>query len=563
MGDQRPKSRTFLVTMASAFLFKLWLTSATRIVPAYAPHDALNFLWHAKSIAMGHWLGPYDELTLIKLPFFPMYMAGVQEFGIPLPIAHLLLYGLACFVACFAVRPLVKNDFALSAMFVALYFNPMENNVYSWSTTRSQVNGSLALMALACACGLYVRRRETFRHLLPWSLAFGASFAAFWNTREEAIWMVLPLIVLAAAFLYPAFRSVNSATKLARLGLVAIPASIWALAIGAIMLVNGTIYGWYTTAENLSPEVVGAYNSLARIEPGAIVDRYYPIPHAARMIAYRISPAARELEPYFEGRQGTGWIGYGCQQFDLCADIHVGWFIWALRDAVSTAGYYTDGSKARTFYVRLANEIDAACAAKTIACRAKGRTLSPPFERSDIPAFIADIGRGILSALKFENFQSSPSYYVGPPSIRLDYDFIVRSVDDGFGKEPTASDDDLKRAIIVEIAGTYAALFLAWTALAFVAVIARASRAAFARAPHATGIDYIIVVLALTVGFLSLVAVLALVDTLAFPSFNADYMSPLFPLLIFAVTLVTAIEAPNAMRFVAARLPAPMERVSC
>ena len=203
MNDRLSGNRAFSATIATAFIVKLWLTSQTRIVAVYAPHDALNFLSHAKSIAMGHWFGPYDEFTLIKQPFFPMYMAAMQEFGLPITIAHLLLYGLACFVACVAIKPLCRNSFVLCMTFVVLYFNPMENNVYSWSTTRGQINGSLTLLALSCACALFIRRRRPFQQLIPWAIALGVSFAAFWLTREEAIWMVPALASWRAPSLTP------------------------------------------------------------------------------------------------------------------------------------------------------------------------------------------------------------------------------------------------------------------------------------------------------------------------------------------------------------------------
>ena len=330
----------------------------------------------------------------------------------------------------------------------------------------------------------------------------------------------------------------------------------------SIMTTNGIIYGWFTTAENVSPELVGAYSSMARIDPGVAVDRHYAIPHAARMIAYRVSPAARELEGYFEGPKGHGWIGYGCSQFKLCDDIHVGWLIWAFRDSVEDAGYYKNGATTRAFYVRLAAEIDAACSAKRIACMPKSRTLSPPMRLSDIPAITADIWSATMSAVHFDNYQASPAYYVGPPAVRLDYDFIVRSVDDGFGKEPAGIDDDLKRAILVEISHTYTELLPWWTLAVVLTILARLALFALRRA-QPSALDHIVLAPIIALGFLTMTTVLALVDTLAFPSFNADYMSPLFPVLMLMVTLVTAVEVPDAAHWIVDRLPPPSERVSC
>ena len=556
MNEKHAENRTFIITMASAFLLKLWLTSETRIIAAYAPHDGLNFLWHAKSIAMGLWFGSYDQMTLIKQPFFPIYMAALQEFGIPVTIAHVLFYGLACFVACFAVKPLVRSPFLLSAMFVVLYFNPIENDVNSWSTTRAQVNGSLALLAIGCAVGLFVRRRAALHQTLRWAVALGASFAAFWLTREEAVWMVPALLVLLVAYLYPVVREARWPKVRLRLATVSVPVAMWAAGVGTIMVINGVQYGWYTTSENVSTELVSAYDSLARINPGVATDPRFPVPHAARLIAYRISPTARELAPSLDGAIGAGWSGFGCQQFKACGDIHAGWFIWAFRDSVAAAGYYTSGTKAREFYVRLSNEIDAACAAGTIICRPKSHTLAPPLKLSNIPRLAADVVSATQIAITFAQFDVIPPYYVGPPSIRPDYDFIARSVDDGFGHEPAAKDDDLKRAILVEIGHTYQVVFPYWVLLASLAILARLGWFLAKRSGVDT-IDHVIVAASLVTGFFSLVFVLSLVDTLSFPTFNSEYMSPLFPFMLTMVALITAVEAPGALRFVSERLPAP------
>jgi hypothetical protein len=554
MNERRAGSRALIITMASAFLLKLWVTSETRIIPAYAPHDGLNYLEHAKAIAMGLWFGPYDDLTLIKQPFFPIYMAGLQEFGIPLPIAHLLFYGLACFVACFAIKPLVRNPYFLSAIFVVLYFNPMENNGDSWLSTRAQVNPSLALMVISCAIGIYVRRRAGISSTLRWSLALGAAFAAFWLTREEAVWILPALAVLLFAYLYAAVRNGAWNVVRDRLLVTAVPLAIWALAVGTIMTINGVHYGWFTTAENTSPELVSAYDSLARIDPGVPTDPRFPVPHAARLIAYRVSPAARELAPSLDGAKGAAWGNFGCLQLKACGDIHGGWFIWAFRDSVSDAGYYATGAKARAFYVRLATEIDAACATGTIRCRPKGHTLAPPLKTSDLPLLAANFVIGARFGLTFSQFSTEPWHLVGPASVRPDYDFIVRSVDDGFPNEPAGIDDDLKRALLVDFGQTYQVLFPPWFVLALAAVVMRLVLAIRSRT-NSIEAEYLIPLAAIVTGFASLVLVLALVDTLSFPSFNPEYLGPLFPLLILFVTITTANEAPGILHAIDRRLP--------
>ncbi len=555
--DTSPRGeRAFIITIVVAFLVKVWLTSETRIVALDALYDASNFLVHAKYIALGQWFGPFDQYTLIKLPFFPVYMAGLSEFGIPLPIGHVIVYGLACFVACFAVKPLIRSPFMLSAMFVVLYFNPVEDDIYSWYTTRSQINPTVALLTLSCAIGLFVRRRADMWTKVRWAIALGASFAAFWLTREERIWMLAPLALLLCAFLYGPARARDLLEIRRRSVMVGIPVAMWAVGVGVVMLLNGTKYGWYITADQLAPEFVSGYESLARIDPGVPAKRWFPAPHAARLIAYRISPAARELEPSLEGTLGASWAGIGCQVFQACGDIHVGWFQWALRGAVSAAGHYTSGTAARAYYLRLASEIDAACDAHRITCRPKGHSLAPPIELSDIPQTASGFVTGTQLVVSFAGLRFEPNADPSSPSVRADYDFIARSVDDGFPHEAAAKDDDFKRAALYAIAHVYQFAVPIWLLLVLLAVVARCVAIVLGRSNDA-GRDYLLVTAALAVGFASMMLLLSIVAAVAFgdATFNPDYMSPLYAVLIAAACIVTAVEGPMLLRYRSKWLP--------
>jgi len=99
----------FLWSVTGLILTKMWLTSAIRIEPALAPHDSLNYVSHAYAILAGAWFGAYSDMTLIKEPFYPIYLAVVQQIGLTLPFANLLLYATACVIACLAIRPIVRN----------------------------------------------------------------------------------------------------------------------------------------------------------------------------------------------------------------------------------------------------------------------------------------------------------------------------------------------------------------------------------------------------------------------------------------------------------------------
>ncbi len=393
-SDRRINRRAwvFVAMVIVVVVMKLWLTSEIRIVPQNGPHDASNFIEHAKSILEGRWFGDYNDLTLIKQPFFPIYLAFVQEFGLPVALANELLYALACFIACIAVRPIIRNPVTLGAVFLVLDFNPFTYATSAWIAMRSDVNASLALLSIACAMGIFVRRKAQPRSLLPWLLGLGISFAAFWLTREEALWLVPGLFAILAAYVWYVTKRRPGELGI-RLAGLALPIAIWATSVGAIMLVNGFIYGWYTTNEQFAHEFVSAYDAFSRIVPPT-VEPYIPVPRAAREIAYRVSPSARELKPFLEGPLGNAWTSNTCFAVHICNDIGGGWFEWALRDSVALAGHYTTGRDARVFYSELASELDRACDSAEIRCRPRGNPLLPPLAMSQIPARVSNFAYG-------------------------------------------------------------------------------------------------------------------------------------------------------------------------
>lgn len=404
---------------------KLWLTSDIRIVPAWLPHDSENYVGHARSILTGHWFGPYSDLTLIKEPFFPIYLAFVHEIGLTVPPANELLYACACLLACVAIRPLVRNGFVLTGIFAFLLFQPMTYTELAWMATRSQINDSLALAAIACATAILVRRHRPLRTVLWWWFGLSVAFAAFWLTREEAIWLVPSLLVIAAVYAIAVRRNVDARGKLA---VLLVPVAVCAGAQALIGEVNQQLYGWNTVVETKAPEFVSAYNSFVRIIP----DREEPlvtVTRSAREMAYRVSPAARQLQPSLDGPVTNGWIAMVCKYpIHICNDFAGSFFMWAFRDAVAAAGHYTSGAEARRFYLQLASEIDHACDVGQLRCRRKGSTIFPDPTIGQIPAILSYVREGVAIVTSFSQFTINHPVVPINPLIDDEYAFVVGTI---------------------------------------------------------------------------------------------------------------------------------------
>lgn len=532
-----PPSRITIAVVAVVVAFKLWITSYIRTLPLYAPHDATNFLDHAQAILLGAWFGTYTSLTLIKGAFFPVYLAAISELGLGVNLAHQLSYLFACWIACLAVVPIVRRRGALLGIGIALAFNPLTFDYMSWVTYRSQVSGTLSLLTVACVAALYIRRARVVRARIPWAIGLGFSLGALWLTREEGIWIAPCVFVLAGACVYHESRR-RRVDDVSSAPLLLVPSAIWIAMVGIVAALNGHYYGWAVTTELQSHEYIAAYGSLERIAhaPSGLA---VPIPKEARKIAYRVSPLARELEPFIDGAQAQRvWFGSSCASGYSCTDIAGGWIHWSIRSAVQLAGYYDSGEHARNFYSGMSEQIDRACEAHEIQCWPKRRTLAPRLSgQFGIVAQHFILGATTFARLgnwSIDAWQISET----PPATIKEYNFVARDVD-AVTQPLVTYDQQFKASLLLVVERVYAALLPIALVLIVIGTIARIGWFALRR--RAIGEAYTIFI-AIAASGVALLGLLAIVDALSFPGFNDDYFASLYSVTFFAVSVVIATE---------------------
>ena len=421
-----------LRTVIVAFAIKLWLVSDTRIISTFGPIDASNYVEHAKSIATGTWFGPYNQFTLIKVPMLALTLAAMREFGIPTLLGFSIGFTLACYAACIAIRPIVRDERGLAVIFIGMYFNPMSFGTQEWMMQRGILTSIFATFVAACCIGILIRAARSRSGLVPWFCGLGCSTTALFLTREEAIWIAPLVITLIGAFAWRAYKKARG-TFVARIALVMIPIGIAVASYATILGLNETYYGWATITELQAPEFISAYNSFTRIvAPGTV--RNVPAPRAALQLAYRASPAARELRTWLEGSLGDGWAKASCQFVNVCTgEIAGGWFMWALRDSAALAGHYTSGPDARAFYKRVASEIDGACDRGDIPCRHKGNTLLAAISFADAPVIEQQFIHAWRLVLGYEQRLVLPLNVEGVQSVQHDYEFVTGMTELGEG----------------------------------------------------------------------------------------------------------------------------------
>ena len=358
------RNRLWLAVALAVTALKLWLTRGQGVFAlGSAVHDDRLFIELAQHLLHGEWLGPYNELTLAKGPFYSLFIAAAFSSGVPLFLAQQIFYATACALFARAVRPAVAPAGARLALYALLLWNPMTFDGPSMGRVlRQQVYGGLGLMILAGLVALYLRRSETARRQLPWVLLLGLASAAFYLTREEVVWLVPSMLLLAGAYLLGSWK-ISRATALRAAGGLGLSLAVAALPVLVVCSQNQRHYDWFGTCEFRSAEFQDAYGAMLRVRVGPELP-FVPVTREARAAMAAASPAFAELQKQFEAGVARGWAGSSEFFTHLPPDqqqIGGGWLVWAFREATAKAGYCGNAAQAQIFYRRLARELNQAC----------------------------------------------------------------------------------------------------------------------------------------------------------------------------------------------------------
>jgi len=537
---ERLWSPSFLAAVALGLAFKLWLIADDKRSAIYAPHDDFNFVEHARSILDGRWFGGYSQFTLIKGPFYPLFIALASDLSVPLRIAEMLLHALACAVAVWAIAPAVRSTAVRIGIFALLLFDPWTYDTTTDRVIRGDVIEALTLLVVALSAGIVLRHRQDPVRTIPASAALGLPLAAFLLTREEGPWLYAFLLPLAVVYLFavaPRSWPVLAKRSVPIVVAVGVAVACWAV----VAATNLAVYGWFTTVELTSPEFKSAYGALARIVPspeknGEHVDQRVPVHFSALEAAYRVSSAARELKPSFDGPGAASLVSRSCEQLKACGGIAGAWFVWFFRDAVANAGHYSSGAEARRYYVTLAAQIDQACAEKRLECTPNRHSLAPSVPFSAAPRIAGDAVRAAGHLVTFDGLG-----FADPAPNPTPVTDVFRSVVDDRLSNDVANPADhlLKRDRQRIIGHVYQAIVPLLIALAAVILIVRLLTWLRLRRfdPVAA------IALCSLAAAAALLVLLAVISDYAFPAVNSEYLKPLYPLTLFGTVLVLTADA--------------------
>jgi len=347
--------RRYAVLAAVLSLSYLWLVSAQPVfgLPGSNLDDEM-FLSLARNLVMGKWLGAYSQYTLAKGCGYPLFIAAAFRLGVPLPLAEHGLYLASCWMCVRALRPVLHNDAWALGLFAALLWQPMSywlDGPGGGNILRQNLYTPLTLLVFAGMAGCHTRRRAAAPVRAGWALLLGFSLSWFWITREESVWIVPGILLLAAATTIAGPRS--EASWRSRLWPYLIAGAAAVGPVLSVCAINHRHYGWFGTVESRSPEFLEAYGALSRVRVEPPED-FVPVTRATRLAIYKVSPAFAELRPLLEGKVG-GEFGGPDRRFNA------GMWQWALRESVVASGHGTSAAAALDLYRRIGDEVNAAC----------------------------------------------------------------------------------------------------------------------------------------------------------------------------------------------------------
>jgi hypothetical protein len=354
-------------------------------------------------------------MTLAKGPFYSIWIAGLFWVGIPLGLGVQSAYAGACALFVRACRPLIPSGAVRFFLYTFLLWNPMSFESPTLDRViRQQIYTPLEIVVLAGLIALYARREQGFRRQAAWAAAAGLAFGCFWLTREESIWLVPSVAMLAGAGLYWAGQSsrAHGRTMLQSLGW---GAGCAALPVLLVCWENFRHYRWFGTVEFRAPAFNDAYGAMVRVKIGPDL-AHVPVTRQAREAMYRVSPTFAKLQPFLDGGYGRDWAEASSgitQQPANERQIGSGWLMWALRDSVAAAGYCGNARQALDFYRNMADEINQACDDGRLPAHARRSGFLPRWQDGETAEVLRTVWIFVDYVAGYKSFDAYPPLSIG------------------------------------------------------------------------------------------------------------------------------------------------------
>lgn len=421
--------------------FRIWLLWGYPKIQLYAPHDDLYFVKIATNIKNGNWLGAYDSMTIIKVPFYAFFLVVASFIPLPLLAIENIVYVISCLIFLKAIQPLQASRWIKLICFAILLFSPISLTTgFVLRVYREFLNLSLSLLVASLTIGILFRINSSPKQLLTWNIFLGLGLGAFVITREEGIWIIpVQIIFTLIACLYVCKYS--SERKWLTCLILCIPVAIFQVPTQIVSEINQQHYGFYGTSETLDPDFNKVINTLGRIKTNNWTP-YVQVNHEARQKSYRVSPLFKSMQNNLETNVGN-WRYYEMESVQTKpewllheykfkkGDSGGGYFLWIFRNSLSDLGYYDKGSYPREFLHSLAIELEDACNNGSLECKPQiNIPLIGSIDKRHIPIITRLAKEDLLKIIRMadiDTYSFSPNHWKSVYYIDDDYHSFTKN----------------------------------------------------------------------------------------------------------------------------------------
>jgi hypothetical protein len=335
-------------------------------------YDDNLFMRLGMNLAQGKWLGHFNELTLIKGPGYPLFLAVNSWLGIPISLAHAIFYCVALIAISLVVLKASRSHLLAFLVFLVPLWHPKLFEVERIVRDMIYASQAILFVALFSYCILIANVHAKAR----WAYASGAMLGWFWLTREEGVWIV-PAIVLTVVYSFFRHRDLPTWENILKPTLLTL--ATFGVVQAVFCLGNWAAYGSFSGVDVKERNFQAALSAMEAVQVG---DRkaYVSVPREVRERIYGISPSFAELQIYLDPvGKISPWEAGGCMYHkETCGDIGTGFYMWALREAAGKAGHYISPKAAAIFFGAIAADIRKACDQGLLSCNQKSLPYMPP-----------------------------------------------------------------------------------------------------------------------------------------------------------------------------------------
>lgn len=355
MKKTKTSDYIWLLIAVGAAILRIGMMMRT---PIYAlanyKHDDLLLVTLAQHLQEGEWLGPYNNLTLVKGISFPVFLALCNRFCIPYLFGMGLFYTGAVILFVTAVREQISNRWVQLGIYLFLLYSPAmlsvdaQQRVYNCAL----VPGAI-LLVFAGVLGVFFRRHRSWKTVLVWSCFLGFAFPFFWHLRNDTMWM-LPFVLTGTGISIFCIIKKNGFHKGTAVKSLICLIPVLTLVFSNLMIagINQKHYGLFVVNDRSGSSEAEFISRLMEMDEKSENPNVW-VSQKAMKKAVEVSPALQEIQPQIEEMFQSGWASGG----EIVGDI----VVWAFRDAMEAAGYYQGNApETDAFYKRATVELDQA-----------------------------------------------------------------------------------------------------------------------------------------------------------------------------------------------------------